>query len=156
MFKQLPGFLLHWQFIHSLPSPSMAIQQVKYFLGSVQKGTFSGNSLCLVLYFLCSSYSQKLLCFEIACIDLFWKLALEPLHIKFFSVQTIVHRIKPGCEFRCLHLRWSINVEDKYDSPILGSRYGLKKLLIYRVTSLWEPEQKCQFKVATLLLNLLF
>lgn len=130
MLRQLLGFPRHWQFIHSLSSSSTVIHQVKSFLvGHFKRALSVGilSTLFFIFYPLPSLKKWKYL--EIACVDWFWKLALEIFHIKFFSAQTMGHRTELSCEFWCLHLERFVNVENKYDSSILGSGCGPKKIV---------------------------
>lgn len=66
--------------------------------------------------------------------------------MKFLSAETMGHRTELSCEFWYLHLKRSVNVENKYDSSILGSGCGLKEIANLWGHSLWEPEQKWQIK----------
>lgn len=142
-----PGFPWHLRLIHSLPSPSTAIQQVKYLLvKSVQESTFSGNSLSFVLisYALPTLSNKCVLKLHALTYSKSWPWNFfiwnSFLRKPWVIEQSTVVNSDASIWKDLLMLRINMTHQSWAEDVSWG------KLLIYRVTSLWEPEQKCQFK----------
>lgn len=122
-----------------------SIWEVKYLLHRlIQRSTFHGNSFCLVISYTLPNLKNDCAFrfYALACTE---ELALEFLHMKFLLSQWVIEQgsaVYSGASIwkDLLMLREDIT----HQSWALGD--GCRKLLIYRVTSLWEPAQKCQFR----------
>lgn len=147
MLGQLPGFPWCWPHIHFLPSPTTAIQQVKYLLLSqFKRAPLVGIlSAAFLISYALPTLSNK-------CVMKLHALTYsENWPWNFFIWNSFLR--KPWV----IEQSSAVNSDASIWKDLLMLRInmthqswtkdvGWKKLLIYRVTSLVDPEQKCQFK----------
>lgn len=145
-FFRMPELLSAFPAIYSfLVWAPNSIWEVKYLLHRlIQKNTFHGNSFCLVISYTLPNLKNDCV-FRLYALTCTEELALEFLHMKFLLSQWVIEQgsaVDSGASI------WKdllmLRVDITHQSWALGA--GCRKLLIYRVTSLWEPAQKCQFR----------
>ena len=140
--KPLSAFPVIYSFLVWAPN---SIWEVKYLLHRlIQKSTFHGNCFCLVISYTLPNLKNDCTfrLYALACTE---ELALAFLHVKFL----LLHRVtEQGSAVDSGASIWKdllmLRIDITHQSWALGA--GCRKLLIYRVTSLRGPEQKCQFR----------
>lgn len=147
MLGKLPGFPWHWWLIHSLPGSSAAIQQVKYLLvNQFKRAPLVGilSALFFISYALPTLSNECVLKLHALTYSKNWPwnffIGNSFLHKPWVIEQSSVVNSDASIWKDLLMLRINMTHQSWAEDVSWG------KWLIYRVTSLWEPEQKCQFK----------
>lgn len=149
MPELLSAFPLIYSFLVWAPN---SIWEVKYLLHRlIQKNTFHGNSFCLVISYTLPNLKNDCV-FRLYALTCTEELALEFLHMKFRLSQWVIEQgsaVDSGASI------WKdllmLRVDITHQSWALGA--GCRKLLIYRVTSLWDLHKNVSSEVLALLLN---